>query len=80
MEILPPDGTKISETMTVEGGGSTCPDASTPSGWSGGCATYSTLSTDLPMPGDYVFQWVLSSGSSILWMSDEQTIYVGASL
>ncbi len=66
MKIQQPGGSVITDAMTVSGDGTN--------------ATYSTVSTDFPVLGNYALQWFASSGSTLLLKSDQVVIYVGASL
>ncbi len=80
--IQPPSpASAIVETMTVEGSGTSCPDSNAPRGLaSEPCATYLTIATDLPVAGGYLFQWSISSDSSVLWYSDAIPVQVGGAL
>jgi hypothetical protein len=88
MECQPPGGTLFTRTMTVEGTGTSCPDAQAPANSSGGCATYSLAAGDLPVPGTYVCQWCACSSSpctcastnpTLMLKTDQTSIPVGAS-
>jgi hypothetical protein len=80
MKFRRPDGTIATDTMTVEGTGSgLCPDAYTPAGYNGPCATYSTVAGDFTVPGNYTFQWFIQSGSSLKRIGDQANYSVGPS-
>ncbi len=81
MEFQRPDGSLVTDTMTVEGTGTgNCADAATPTGYTGPCASYSTVAGDFTIAGDYVFQWFIKSGTSLLRIGDQLTCYVGPTL
>ncbi|MGA9722719.1 MAG: hypothetical protein WBQ86_09710 [Candidatus Binatus sp.] len=63
IEFERPDGTLAMHSATVEGSGTSCPDAFAPTNAVGGCDTYSLVAGDLTLPGDYLFQWCVCSAS-----------------
>jgi hypothetical protein len=76
MEIKQPGGAIVSRTMTVEGGGTSCPDV--PNSY-GACATYLITAGDFPVPGIYVAQWFASFQNTLLLKSDQVSLVVGPS-